>query len=224
MNKRQENSLSMFDAVLKVCAENQSIWQGVPAYVTAFNAFKTKLDNLKAASQLQIVNTKNKTILKNEAKEKLIKSILLLCDSIMAYADKAENNALKNVVSITESGLLRLRDSVLKETCDNVLAVGQAELANLVDEGITQTQLDAVADDISKFADLLAAPRVESNKRSSATKDIAKYIAEIRTLLRQRLDRLTNKFESSHNSFYNTYKSARIIVDSGTTSKRTEET
>ena len=62
MNGKQENKLSMYYAVQKVCSANNGVWNGLPAFVTAFGDYMTNIGKIEGALEVQETKIKGVTV------------------------------------------------------------------------------------------------------------------------------------------------------------------
>ena len=73
MQDRQENKLSMYLAVQKVCTDNNGVWSGLPAFVSSFSAFEGKIADIEAVRLIQEQDTTGIAVDKTELREDLCK-------------------------------------------------------------------------------------------------------------------------------------------------------
>ena len=53
MTDGQDNKRSMYIAVKRVCNSNNSIWSGLPAFVSAFSDFESAIADIDTQRQIQ---------------------------------------------------------------------------------------------------------------------------------------------------------------------------
>lgn len=68
---------------------------------------------------------------------------------------------------------------------------------------------------ISDFEQSIASPRVSVTSRKNATNDISKLFTNCDNTIKNKMDKLVEKFKLSNPDFYKQYHDARIIVDHG---------
>ena len=69
MNTRQENKLSMYVSVQSLLEGNNNIWQTLPAFGSAFTAFKGSIQRINSLEQSRQVGTKGVTAAKQAARQ-----------------------------------------------------------------------------------------------------------------------------------------------------------
>lgn len=118
-------------------------------------------------------------------------------------------------VEWTLASLDKLADNVLEETGTRIGALATANLVALADYGITQAEVDALAAQRGEFHDTKTAPREAVAGRAGETKTLPEKITGVTSLLRNCLDKLMTRFKRTEPEFYQSYLSARVIVDRG---------
>ncbi len=86
---------------------------------------------------------------------------------------------------------------------------------------ITQEKLDELKHYINEYEAIVTAPRETTSDKSAATKKLAQLFNQLDSVLVD-MDGLMNQFESTEADFYNSYKTARKIVDLGQVGKDQE--
>ena len=212
MNDVQENKLSMYLAIKTVLMDNDSIWTGFPAFVSAVVDFGEKLEGIILAVERQETAITGVRSDKLVAQELMITSALAVSGSVFAYASATNNQTLKEAVNYSYSSLRYVRDTISAERCKIIHSQALAEVANLADYGITAATLTELDELIDSFADLLPAPRVAITSRKGATSGLVDLIKDIDLILNERLDMLMPQFKESNLEFYKHYFDSRLIA------------
>ena len=215
MNKTQNTKLSSDLTVEKVCNDNQQVWNGVPAFVSAIGEYVSLLDSVRSTLSRQGINIKGVTLDKKAVKKDLTDITLEVAGAVYAFAADTKNLSLKAKVAITSSNFDHLRGSELLAFCNTVYSEAVAITAQLVDYGITQNEMNNFQGLLTNFSSQLPAPRAAISDRKGATDELAKLFARIDIILKEKLDKLMHKFRLSDPDFYRLYFDARIIVDIG---------
>jgi hypothetical protein len=53
MKTKQENKLSMYHTVQKVCSVNNGVWGGLPAFVNAYGDLEANIGKIETALEVQ---------------------------------------------------------------------------------------------------------------------------------------------------------------------------
>ncbi len=207
--------MSMFLSTQLVLQENQGKWSGIPAFVQANADFDAGITALRAATTTQIKDLRGYTVDKQNSQERMWSLTMKVSGGVMAWAEVEGNQGLAQEMNVVQSEFAIYRDAVLAERCTGVHDVALANLANLVDYGVTAADTTALKAAIDAYIALLALPRMLVNVRKSVTSEIGLLIRDNMRLLSRRMDRLMRRFELSDPAFFRTYMNARIIIDQG---------
>ena len=223
MNKRQENRLSMFYAVKSTLEENNAVWSGTPAIVTAKGDYDVKVKDLEDALEVQLRDIRGHAMDKRNAEEAMIAETLDVAGKVMAYATTIGDESLAEAMNIVPSELRRYRDSVVAQRCQDVHDSANGVLASLADYGVDAAKLTAFQALIDAYLVENTAPRLAITTRKNATAVIDELVDETLTLLNRRMDPLMQGFATTDPEFHRKYTDARIIVDLGGTGDGEEE-
>jgi hypothetical protein len=201
MKSNFENRLSMYEAVLTHLDDNNSIW----AADTAFN--------IRNRFQFQIKPITGIARDKKTARALLAEQCILVSGIIYGYATAINNNELAQVVNIPQSVMVRLRDTELVETADNIKEAADAHLPSMTGYSLTQPMIDDLQDYRDTFHTILARPRNAISSKKTSTADIRLLFAQSDTILKGRLDKLIIAYRTPQHIFYADYFNNRIVID-----------
>ena len=94
MNQTLENKLSMYLAVQKVCADNNSIWSGIVACATAITDLQNKVNEIVTVRQVQESNPTGITQDKQVKRDVMIEQAMFVKGAVQAYSTNTSNNEL----------------------------------------------------------------------------------------------------------------------------------
>src|SRR3970040_101173 len=117
MKAKQENKLSMYYAVRKVCSENIGVWNGLPAFVSAFGDFETNIGKIEEALETQETNITGVSLSKDAVEDLMIDKALEVANGVFAYASDINDLTLKGKVDYSRSDLKKVRDSIIIQRC-----------------------------------------------------------------------------------------------------------
>lgn len=217
MNAKQEDNITMCNAVIQHVEDNSVIAATVVAFQTAFDEFKaiiTQVLDLEALIAQRITAyAADKATLKKLLCERAAEIAAL----IFSYADAQGNTLLRSQSDYPISSLMLLRDDQLAPVCQNIEDLGTANLAAMADYGLTHTQLLALHVAINNYTASTAKPRTAVSLRKVHIANQAALIKQANALLKNRLDKMVTAFKAAAPDFVSGYMSNRIIVDSGST-------
>ena len=144
MTGNQENRYSMFLAVQKVCNDNNAVWGGVPAFVTAFGLFETGITNINSTRLQQEKDLKGIAEDKKVKEDDMIEKSLGLIGPLIAYANVTNNEPLRQEIDFSERELKRARDTILENKCQIVQDRANTHSVDLIASyGVTALQITA---------------------------------------------------------------------------------
>ena len=138
----------------------------------------------------------------------------------MAAHASAEGDAtLQAQVDLSKSALKNLRDAELDDRAQAIQDIA-AELfashaAAMSDCGLTAVKLTDLQSAITAYGALVGGPRAAIVGRAAITEAIAAEFARVDLVLNGQLDKLVVQFEAENPQFVSAYRSARLIVASG---------
>ena len=212
---KQENKLSMYYTVQKVCSANSGVWNGLPAFVAAFGDYETNIGKIENALGAQGKNIKGVSEDKDAVKESMIDKALEVANAVFAYASDNNNLTLKGRVDFSRSELRQERDAFAMQHCQLIQDEAMAIVAALASHGVSDSDLQLLQTRIDAFGDMLAAPRQAITERKGATDEIDKLLRKVDSVLTSKLDKLVEKFRVSNPEFYRLFFDARKIVNIG---------
>ena len=215
MNQFQENRLSMFYAVQGTLLENNAIWSGTPAIVTASGDLDGNIKSLEDALEVQVRDIRGHSKDKSNAEETMIAQTLDVAGKVMAFATATNNEALAEAMNIFPSELRRYRDSIVAQRCQDVHDSANTVLASLVGYGVDAAKLTALQAAITAYLAQNTAPRLAITERKNATAEIDLLVESTLELLHRRMDPLMQGYAITEPAFYRLYTDARIVVDLG---------
>lgn len=215
MNQYQENRLSMFYAVAQTLLENNAVWSGTPAIVTAAGDLNGNIARLENELEIQVRDIKGHAVDKSNAEEAMIAETLDVAGKVMAFAVANSNEALAEAMNISPSELRRYRDSIVAQRCQDVHDAANGVLASLAGYGVDAAKLLAFQALIDAYLAANTAPRLAITARKNATAAIELLVEETLDLLHRRMDPLMQGYAITDASFYRLYTDARVIVDLG---------
>ncbi len=137
-------------------------------------------------------------------------AVVVLAQTLSAWADETERFALSETMNLQETDLLMVTEREAIVTSEEVLGAARDYLDQLADYGVSERMLVDVEAALLDFAATLneperpAAPPVAPISLTTAFDDIDR-------LLTRRLDPLVHRYKGT--PFFERYQAARSIVD-----------
>ena len=213
MNLRQINKVTMTKAVQLILTSLGNEPQ-TPAFVRTVSDFNNSISSIEGLMQAQAKKVTGTTMDKDAAEDAAIDAALSIIGPIRSYALATSNNSLNEALPYTQSGLKRTRDEMLLNILILIRDTAQLELPNLQDYGIDAAVVNTLSVAIAGYGPLVAAPRAAISVKTAIT-DALEVAFEDMELVLIRLDGLVEAKRISDPEFYNSYNSARVVVDAG---------
>jgi len=215
MTTRQENKLSMYLAVIAICNDLTAILSVLPQFTDWFTKLNNAIKNIKTLSEAQELDYKGKTETKSVRRTTLIDQTMEIIRRVMAYANVNDLYELKQEVDYSASDLKRSADTVLRTMCQVVNERTTGVLSELAPYGVTQAMLDEQQSAIDDYFAEITSPREGVISRKNATSALVEEFRVADEILIKRLDKLVGMLKTTIVDAYNSYMSARMIIDLG---------
>lgn len=215
MNQTLENKLSMYLAVQKVCADNNSIWSGIVACATAITDLQTKVNQIVTVRQIQENSPAGITQDKSAKREAMIDMAMFVKGAVQTFATNTGNNELFESVKYSFSDMKRPADTICRDRALLIHNKATEVVASLSTYGVDATVLTSFLTAINDFAAIMATPRTAKSAIKAATTALNQLFVDTDLIIKRKIDLLMLQFKITNTSFYNTYLNARQIIDLG---------
>ena len=214
MTSEQESRLSMFMAVRDFLTANATITATLPNYAGYFTAVQNGITSIQTIREQQEFDKTGITENKNQLKATLIAQAIDVSRKVIAYAAFVNNTVLLNEVKYPESDLKRCADTILKDRAQVIYDRANANVAALATYGVTAAILTSLLTAITNFNAAIPKPRLGINDKKQATTQLASLLDTVDINL-SKIDTLAEIVRTTQVNFYNGYKNARRIVETG---------
>ena len=215
MTDRQIAKFSMYTVVDAVLDANSVAVATVAALVTAHTNLKAKITAISNTSEQQKTVTSGVTPDKNFTRETLRNTTVTNAGLLYAYAVSVNNIILQSISKLTYSDLKELKDDELGERGQTIHDNANTHIASLPPFGITAAILTSYQTLIDTYETKAPAPRAKQSEQVALTEQVKTLFTETDSLVKNTTDKLMLNFKTSDPEFYNTYQSAREIIDPG---------
>ena len=216
MNINQEDKFSMYYVVKNTCERYQTTWTANAVFAATYNLWVAKIPLIEANRDAQILETTGITTDKTAKRSNMTDKALFLINRLQSYANVVNNPELLDSIKYSVSDLKKARDTDVIGICNTVLAKANANAAAIATYGVTAVMLTDLQAAITVYSATLAKPKAAKSQTKTATENITKLFKEADDLLIKRLDLDIELFKTTKPEFYSQYKTARIIISTGT--------
>ena len=214
MNNYQESKLSMYLASRDFMGDNVSILDPLPNFQENYRGFQDTIAQIQQSGTLQNFSKTGIAATKNEQKQELTTLAVDAARKITAYAKLNKNNTLLKEVNYSESDLKRCADTNLCSVAQGIYDRAQANIDALAAYGVTPETQGALANAISSFNTSIPKPRLGIAEKKQTTEQLIRLFKVADTYL-ENVDTLVEIVRLSQVDFYNGYRAARKLVQTG---------
>ena len=215
MTNKKATALKMYVAVEKVCDAHQTAYTTLPAFNTGYTKFKdliAKINTSNTALQGTVTGITDDKLVKRQA---MADSTMVVAAALVAYANSNDNHTLADDADVTETEILRSKETDADDICLHIHDLAEANLAALADFGITQAELDTLAASIDDFTGKIGNPRNHIITNKTTRGNMNGYFTSADELLTKQLDNLIIVLKKKYPDFYTEYVLARNIIEQG---------
>ena len=192
MDLRGKTYWEMEKESISYVRKNESVWIHQAVIAATIAALEANERELDLAFKAQEGNDSSGYVAqKNQLLDVFYHKIYKLGRKLSFFAKNNDNEILKKDVSISEAKLLKISEKKALLKCNTIIKRGIEYLSSTADYGITASELEALANELSVLEQMQPSIGVITNDRKSAGRSINVLIAEARIFL----DKLDDAFE-----------------------------
>lgn len=214
MTSPQESRLSMYLTFKDYQAPYTAITSALPNYQANSTIFLNTIPQIQAIAEQQKMSKKGITDGKNSLKENLIVMASDYARKLGAYAKFTNNATLAQEVKFTESKLRQVADTAVKDYAQIVYDRAQPIVASLATYGITAATQTALASAITAYNASIGKPGAGRSEGTQITQQLVALFKTADTALAN-MDAAVEIVRLSQVNFYNGYKAARKVIETG---------
>lgn len=215
MNDKQENKLTMYEAVTSLLDANTAKTSSMSAFATTLDSFKDILDAISEKNILKNTATAGKTTLKNQNQADLIASAVPIAGALFALGTATNDPRIQALGDIKKGDLLKLRDTELTDVVTSIKNLADGYAAALAPYGVTPVAITALDTKINSYSTSIGGKDSSFSTKVAAGKVLPELFDDADSILKDQLDRMMEMFAPTDQQFYLEYKSAREIKDLG---------
>ncbi|MDX1652360.1 MAG: hypothetical protein R3277_07710 [Brumimicrobium sp.] len=213
MDNSRKNKRNMYTVVLETCKENTSIWQNIPAFVSAVNDLEAKLQTFSATAEDRLMDTKHITKKKIALIHELHNKVYIMVKLIRAYAASTGNESLAFEYSLTKKSLLVGGAKATINRFNNVVKKANELAPDLEDFGLTQQFLQELTQKVEEAKIVIWEPRLKIIQRKALTRKLHELTDELDNIVYVRLTGMVDLLHYDHPVFHAKFMDARNIID-----------
>ena len=217
MDKEQEDKLGMFKKVQTFLVNNAAGLSATPIIGSQIQLdFDNQLAALLDEAEDATAPISGSTVAKTEKRMVVEELGFQVAGAATSYYTlTVPNPILRAKCDYVRSALTRMRDSDLYVNMSRVHEIANPVKALLGPYGVSSTLVDDLATALAAYFAVLQAPKDAMGARSASSKQVARMMAELDTLLREELDVVMRYYVSADPELHDYYLSARSIDQSG---------
>lgn len=217
MKTKQTIKLNMFLGIRNFKRRNEAEAATIPKFPENSELLLKATDELQELSEEQGKERTGITLDKNLLRRHLVDLCLKYSNKVAILSLQNENYTLLKEIQFRESQFRNMKGTKLREKAQLIYDNVQANLEELADQGISAETQKEFSEAITAFNDFLSMPRTVIAERKKTTMRINEIFAAADKYLKI-MDLAVESAKKEHPDFYNNYRTARMLVDTGSRS------
>lgn len=215
MNDRFSAKLRMYKQLLETCNEHREVWKTVLAFERNVLGLAAEVDSINKLNAGLQTGSSGHTQSKEQSLDDMVFSCLTVAYALRAYASANKMTELIANVNVERSDFTRAKETDRDDLALHIHELGTKHLVELADFGITQSELDDLAEKIENFSDKIGQPRTVIRGLKVARSAQQQHFDNADKIIREGLDNLIFPFQRKDVKFYEAYQSARFVIKTG---------
>ncbi len=215
MNDILENKMSRAFTLQDLMSKNKTKWETNKAIKKVMTEIDTSVQNVQNLDAELLKNKKGITEDKKNKQTDLINSALKLQAGVLAYAASINDIILLKSIGFSKSKIEHSRDTVVYDLCKSIYDTAEPLKTELVDFMLVQEDFDKTKGDLEKYEASMQAPRTAVSEDKTKNANLNDEVKKIDDLIRNKLNYLMLPFRASDSKFYNSYKTACLVIELG---------
>jgi hypothetical protein len=216
MTNKQHNRYRMYKTVTDWLAEHRDMVQTMPALVIDVDRLHALIVSLEENVAVQETVAVGKTSQKTEKRQSLILALRPVRAALNAYAQHTGDAELREITGFSESSLRNLRQKLILDKAQHIYDRATSLTARLADFAISASELEALRNAIAAFDVSANQKEMGILKRHTARVTIESIMAEIDSVLSDRVDVMIKVLCDKYPAFNAGYLAARVVHNLGT--------
>ena len=213
MNKRQSNKLNSYQSVKGVLENNKAIYEPITIINQSVENFLDIVNEIDEIATKTEMDTTGETSAKIVAKEKLATLASSLAASAAVFAFERSDIELEASVAYTYSDIRYARDMESFQMASAIEVELLSHEAELVDYMVSPENLAELQTLLVEFEDAMETKGGVKSGSVAETRKLSILFRVADDMLNKRLDRFVARLKADHQTFYDAYNNARMIID-----------
>jgi hypothetical protein len=214
MTREQRNKLNMYLSIRNLITMFIGIIKKIPKFESAYAVLQNLTDQIQQVSELQGINKTGLAMDKNKLRKKLIDMTVKYSNKLSILAKSLNNDTMLKEVRLSPSSL-NLAGVTLRDKARVIYDKVEANISNLQDQEINADTQEKFLEVITAFNNALSTPRTGIAERRQSTQKLSSLFDAADDAI-EILDLAMGSVKDEQPDFYNSYRSARKIVDINT--------
>ena len=213
MERKEINFYNMLGATSKVMYNNRVLFAHNPAITAQIDQLDGIISNVDALKDIQANGNAGNSDNKKQLKISLIAKILKISAAMLAHSATTNDPKLKEIASVSETSLNRLRDNDLLTSARATASFGKPIVESLTIWGSDQADLTELDSLVAAYGSVIPGNAADNAAVEQSTSDIKTKLKEAKALLKDHLDPMMLPFKTLNPTFYGQYENARQVID-----------
>ncbi len=215
MTRRQTDYIRMADAVLSLLDQHPAAWENNDPFINSVEALRTARAAASEAGVGQRAGSGGVTQERDDLADVAIEQVLRLAGFAQAYALDKHDKVLYERMRVRESALDRMPDNELQDALTDISQrIAALPAAAVAPYGLTGKAQESLAKAVAAHKDALGTPRATIAERKVHTDAVKTAMKQMRVTFKK-MDRLAPLFDTDAPDFVSAYKTARIVIPTG---------
>ncbi|MCX6318081.1 MAG: carboxypeptidase regulatory-like domain-containing protein [Bacteroidetes bacterium] len=215
MNSEQLARYKAYRLALAHLKENESVFNDKPAFVAVYQSATSAMAQLDEAEQIRLERQSGATHTKNEQRDQLARLAFTVSNVLVSHAVDTGDTAIRKKMSFNLGELQYLVPQRLIGIAANILDTARRQQQALQAYGLSEEQLNELADRINQFSETAQGPRKFITERMQAGMRQEELLEKLDTIFNEQLDGLMLLYQEKQREFYDQYMLKRTVVKRG---------
>ena len=214
MTDDQTQEYNRGESVVELLDNNATVWSGIPVIATRKGTIEDIQDDITLLANKQNQSTKSISDTKRQRRETMAERGAGIAQGIVSWLEDTEQTELISEYDFKKYQLKAQTAVNAKNRNEKVFAKADAERANLLPYGFTDTIIDAYGNMITAFVEIMGAADAKIAEKSSATAGLEVRVDDLHEEI-EKLRTNVGIFRITNIGFYKAFLDAFKIDNTG---------
>ncbi|NQY80514.1 MAG: hypothetical protein HRT47_09400 [Candidatus Caenarcaniphilales bacterium] len=213
MDRKEKNRYVMFKAVEEVLLESKETVSSTPALSLVFKDFQKLLKEIPEVDNKYKLVSEGAAATKEKAEDDLIDALLAVAGVVHIFARRNDDEQLKIMTRLTNSGLKKMRDADLLQKAKAIAVLVEENLQKLNKFGLERDILKDLQMKIDDYENASDSKDAKFGQSKAARQELTEIFEQANEILNEELDTVMDFVKTKDTSLYNDYHATRLIKD-----------